>query len=248
MFKTSLAIGKVWHKRYTPTIHEFQYKLNSFLIDIDDVNSLDRLSNLISINKFNLYYFDHENYLRSNYGHIKSKVRSKLIELGAKLEGQEKIFLLGQLANLGIYFSPLNLYICMVNDNCHYVLAEVSNTPWNERHYYLINMLNEPYIVKKNFHVSPFWGINQDYHWTFKFADNSIYFQIDNYQDDKKVFSAGYSANFITSNNKTQLQQELIKNPCNIFKILTAIYYHALKLFIKKVPFVAHPHNNINKE
>lgn len=247
MFKNALAKGRVWHKRYTPVEHEFEYKLNSFLVDVDNPQQLSNSSKLISVNKFNIYYFNDANYLRGEIGELKYKVRKKLINLGARLNGTEKIFLLGQLSNLGIYFSPLNLYLCVMSDECRYVLAEVSNTPWNERHYYLIDMQNKPYVIKKDFHVSPFWGLNQDYHWTFKFSHDNLYFQIDNYQGDKKVFSAGYKAKLIPSDNTTELQQQIISSLWNSLKIITTIYYHAFKLLIKKVPFVPYPQSHKKK-
>ena len=248
LFSTSLAIGEVWHKRYTPTIHEFKYKLNSFLIELNDPQSLKHLSKFTSFTKFNLYYLNENDYLRDYNGSIKSKVINKLVELGAILNGQEKLFMLGQLSNIGVYFSPLNLYICMINNECRYVLAEVSNTPWNQRHYYLIDMKNKPYIVKKEFHVSPFFNLNQNYHWTFNFTSNEIYFQIDSYQDKQKVFSAGYAVSLITLGNRNQVNRKLIKSPFNIFKILLAIYYNALKLFLKKVPFVPYRYGHKDKE
>lgn len=86
MFNTSLAIGEVWHKRYTTTIHEFKYKLNSFLIELDDLQSLNHLSKFTSFTKFNLYYLNENDYLRDYNGSIKSKVINKLVELGAILD------------------------------------------------------------------------------------------------------------------------------------------------------------------
>ncbi len=239
LLTSSLALGIVWHKRYTPKLHEFNYKLNSWLIDIDNYDQLAINNKWISIDKFNLYTFDTTKYLRGHSGSISDKVRSKLLELGAKLDLCNKIFFLGQLKNLGLYFSPLNLYICYSNDNvCRYVLAEVSNTPWNERHYYLIDLAQPELIIAKKFHVSPFWNINQAYHWQFDIKPERMYFQIDNYQQQQKVFSAGYSVDFISVAEKAMITNNMIKQPLSVWKIVATIYYEALKIFMKKIPFV----------
>lgn len=246
MFTNSLAIGLVWHKRYTPKVHEFSYKLNSWLIDIDNYQLLENISIWVSNNSFNLYSLDESNYLRDNKGNLSQKVRNKFIELGASLNGSEQIFLLGQLKNCGVYFSPLNLFLCFVENNCRYILAEVSNTPWNQRHYYLIDMESKEYVVAKNFHVSPFFGLNQNYHWQFEISATKIYFQIDSLQDDKKVFSAGYQLNLIPFSNKKMNNRIILKQPFSVFKIILAIYYEAFKIFIKRIPFVPYQKSRCN--
>ena len=70
---------------------------------------------------------------------IKHKIR--------KLNGHKdisKMLMLVQVRCFGLYFSPANFYFCYdKDDNCTQMLAEVSNTPWNERHYYLIDLLKD---------------------------------------------------------------------------------------------------------
>lgn len=246
MLTNSLAIGKVWHKRYTPKIHEFSYDLNCWLIDIDSYEQLDSISTLVSIDSLNLYTFDERKYIRDSSGKLPQKARQKFGELGAHLDGSEKIFLLGQLSNLGLYFSPLNLYLCYYNAQCRYILAEVSNTPWNERHYYLIDMDNQQYVVAKNFHVSPFWDINHNYHWQFDITPDKMYFQIDNYRDEQKVFSAGYKLEFKHFATHKSISKYLVKQPVSGWKIVSAIYYEALKIFLKKIPFVPYQKSRSN--
>lgn len=238
MLTNSLAIGKVWHKRYTPKIHEFQYNLNSWLIDIDNYQNICQVNRFIGIDKFNVYTFDEQKYLRNHQGNLSQKVRQKFIELGASVHDHDNIFLLGQLKNLGLYFSPLNLFLCFQDNICTYVLAEVSNTPWNERHYYLIDIANKKLINTKNFHVSPFWSIDQEYHWSFNIKEDNLFFQIDNYQNHKKVFSAAYSVNFVPLDKKTEVNQNLLRQPFSVWKIVFAIYFEAFKIFIKRIPFV----------
>ena len=208
------------------------------MIDIAKPEELVAASSLVSNNRFNLYTFDERKYLRGERGDLVDKVRNKFMSLGAKLSGSERIFLLGQLKNCGIYFSPLNLYLCFIDTQCQYVLAEVSNTPWNERHYYLLDMQNKQYITQKNFHVSPFWNMQQDYHWSFTLTKSSIKFQIDSFVQQDKVFSAGYQVELLPLSDKQTNNRRIMQQPFVVFKIICAIYYQALKLFIKRVPFV----------
>ncbi len=240
MLTNSFAIGKVWHKRYTPKVHEFSYKLNSWLVDIDNFESLDRISLLVSSKRFNLYSFDPSNYLRDYPGNIATKIRLKFANFGIAINGEEKIFMLGQLKNCGLYFSPLNLYFYFLNNDCQYVLAEVSNTPWNERHYYLINNKEKKYIVAKNFHVSPFWQIEQDYHWHFEIFKESISFRIDNYQNNEKVFSAGYKVSLVPFADRKFNNKIILRQPFTVLKILMAIYFEAFKIFLKGIPYISY--------
>jgi DUF1365 family protein len=243
VYKHSLCQGVVWHKRYHPKIHQFKYRLNSWLIDLQDIETLNIGSCLLNSKKLSLYRFNQNNYFSNYEGNILTRLKKVFIDLGAILSGTESFYLLGQISNLGVYFSPLNLYLCYSNTLCTYILAEVANTPWNERHYYLLNMHNPPHITKKNFHVSPFWGLNQQYHWKFRLSSNKLFFRIDTYQDQKLVFSAGY-VGFINllSCNKTSLK--LLRAPFTIYKILIAIYFEALRIWLKKIPFVAHPNRS----
>lgn len=152
MFEHSLSEGVVWHKRYSPKVHQFSYKLNSWLIDLQDLEALNNHSRLVSASKMAIYRFQDKHYLRDSSGDLLERIKSKFTGLGVVLDGSERFYLLGQMSNLGIYFSPLNLYFCYVDEQCSYILAEVSNTPWNERHYYLLDPKNPQIISKKNFH------------------------------------------------------------------------------------------------
>ncbi len=240
MYKNALCQGWVWHKRYEPKIHQFKYRLNSWLIDLQDIGALSNGSCLFSSKKLSLYRFNQDNYLPDYEGDLLTRLKKRFIDLGAVLSGSERFYLLGQISNLGIYFSPLNLYLCYLENSYPYILAEVANTPWNERHYYLLNTHNPHIITKKNFHVSPFWGLNQEYHWKFKLSKQKIFFKIDTYQDQKLVFSAGYIGGMsLLSCNRTLLK--LLRAPITTYKILSAIYFEAFRIWLKKIPFIAHP-------
>lgn len=243
MLANSLCIGNVWHKRFEPRVHEFQYKLNMWLIDIDRFEDLAGNSRILNTNKTALYRFKPEKYLRDegNYP-ISDKLKKKLTELGATIDSGDKFYLLGQLSNLGLYFSPLNLYL-VVNDikQCKYILAEVSNTPWNERYYYLLDKSQKQIISTKKFHVSPFFGMNQEYHWSFDFTEEKLAFKIDTYENERKVFSAGFSGKLINA-KENNFYKRVFRSPLNVYKIIAGIYFEAFRLwFIKKIPFIPHP-------
>ncbi len=237
MFKHSLCVGSVWHKRYSPKIHEFRYKLNSWLIDLRELNKLAGNSPFINNKRAALYRFKENQYLRDFPGNLIDKVRQKLINLGADINGVEEFYLLGQVSNLGLYFSPLNLYLCYTDKNCTYILAEVSNTPWNERYYYLLDMSKDQIISEKNFHVSPFFGMKQKYYWQFNINERHITFKIDSYEDTKLVFSAGYSGSLYNLKDKST-KYKILRTPANVYKIISGIYFEALFIWLKKIPFV----------
>jgi DUF1365 family protein len=202
----------------------------------------DSNSRIVSRVKWAIYRFNSKNYLRHNTSNISlaNKVCQQVRELGGNLNGDEQVFLLGQLSNLGLYFSPLNLYLVVQNEDCRYILAEVSNTPWNERHYYLLDRSKPEIRSEKKFHVSPFFNLDQEYHWSFKLNEDKLHFSIDSYENNEKVFSAGYHCDLVEFKS-AGFMASVLKSPLNVYKILAGIYFEALRIFFKKIPFVPYP-------
>lgn len=214
-----------------------------WLIDIDRFEDLAGNSRFINTNKSALYRFKPEKYLRDEASSsVSDKLKKKLTELGANIDSKDKLYLLGQLSNLGLYFSPLNLYLVFDDINeCKYILAEVSNTPWNERYYYLLDKSQKQIISTKKFHVSPFFGMNQEYHWSFYFTQEKLAFTIDTYENERKVFSAGFSGKLVNISEKSSYKT-ILRSPLNVYKIIVGIYFEAFRLWlIKKIPFIPHP-------
>jgi DUF1365 family protein len=240
----ALCKGKVWHKRYKPKMHEFQYNLNMWLVDLQKLSSISNYSWKLNRSGFALYKFINKRYLKGSLvgksdTNLLMKLREKFIALDAVIESDMEFFFLGQLNNLGLYFSPLNLYLCYKVEKLQYILAEVSNTPWNERHYYLVNLDNLDNFTPKEFHVSPFLNMNLLYKWHFNVNCETICFGIDIHDSDSEgiVFKAEYSGSFINIDDK-RFGKEVVTNPLNVYKIIFGIYLEAMFLFIKRIPFV----------
>lgn len=164
--------------------------------------------------------------------------------------------------NAGIYFSPVNFYLGFDEQQTpSHLLAEVSNTPWDKRHYYgfLLDGENTEFRHDKDFHVSPFNPIDQQYYWQVaikntvkssvknaiknqskKQPDNGLQVRIAiNISDERgEVLKTGIKMSG-TPMTATTIRHSLRKNPLMNVTSLTRIYWHAFKLYaIKKVPYI----------
>ncbi|WP_413701483.1 DUF1365 domain-containing protein [Psychromonas sp. KJ10-10] len=137
-FKSGIYKGWVSHRRFTPKKHSFKYEMFLLAIDLDELPELNTLSPWFKINKFAPLTLKASDYLTHQSQLSKQFVWEKIQSLGAQ-DKPERVVFIGQLRCFGIYFSPINLYYCFdEKDELITLLAEVSNTPWNQRHYYLI--------------------------------------------------------------------------------------------------------------
>lgn len=238
--------GELGHKRFMPKAHGFNYSYNSYWLDCDALSS-DSLQPVgIKCERFGALSYRRADYLPGN-DNLSLAVQDKVRQLGGG-KPINNVFLLTPLANWGYYFSPITLYYCYDSEaNFCYLLAEVSNTPWNERHYYLqtINLSSSStdtnlYFHDKAFHVSPFNPIEMQYRWQIPAPGNELFCSITNYKEQQAVFSAWFKLKRF-SLNKANRRRILIRHPWQNVQVLCRIYWQALKLYIKGVPVHKHP-------
>jgi uncharacterized protein len=252
--ESAIYKGFVGHRRFTPTHHQFENKIFMLLLKVDEIPLV-----LNSFWQLGTRWLSWARFRRADYigesdtsitDAVKSKIAEKMNTEAADINGD--VFMLVHLRYLGFYFSPLNLYYVKSNGQFTHMLAEVSNTPWHEKHYYLIDLNNiQPH--KKAFHVSPFNPMSQDYHWRIippNQGDKKCLVQIkahNQYKPDEKVFDATLSLNRVPL-NQSELSRVLLRTPTQTISIATGIYWQALKLFLKRAPFYPHPSKNKAKE
>lgn len=238
--------GEVGHLRLAPREHGFSYPLAQYWLDCSKLEQTALQACGIKYERFGALSFRRKDYLPGS-GSVHSTVCQKVAELGGT-HPVARVFILTPLANWGLYFSPLTLYYCYdEQERFCYLLAEVSNTPWNERHYYLQTIPLQAadsgihqFVHDKAFHVSPFHPMKMQYHWQISNPAQSLQCSIRNTEADKHIFSAWIN---LTRHELSALWRRkwLIRQPWQNVQIVLRIYWHAVKLYFKGIPVHAHP-------
>ncbi|CAM3790989.1 hypothetical protein VA7868_00425 [Vibrio aerogenes CECT 7868] len=240
---SQLMIGRVRHRRHAPVAHSLDYPLFMPWIDLDELPVLSKKLRLFGFRWWHWARFRREDYLGT--GPLKSAVIDCVNQqTGAALVPDEtRVMALIHLRYLGIYFSPVNFYYVFDRQgNWLYMLAEVSNTPWNERHYYVLttdSQRTENICHPKAFHVSPFNPVNQTYRWRLKRPGRTLTVHLECIRDETE-FDATLNMKSTTFSDK-QFLKLLAKTPIVSLKILWGIYWHAFRLWRKGAPVYDHP-------
>ena len=231
--------GNVIHRRFKPKEHYFKYKVFSLLIDIDELEIIQKKIKIFSYNKFNIIsFFDIDHGPRDGTP-IKDWVIDNLKKIGINNEKiQIKLFCYPRI--FGYVFNPLSIFfIYDQNSKLISILYEVKNT-FGEQHTYLFKTNDDKIITNnctKKFHVSPF--INMECQYYFRVLKNSekISIIIDQKDEHGKLLYASQDGKAKDFNEKN-LINSYISHPLMTLKIIAAIHYEALKLWLKGIKII----------
>ncbi|MGB0924568.1 MAG: DUF1365 domain-containing protein [Pseudoalteromonas shioyasakiensis] len=238
---SAIYVGDVRHRRFAVKEHHFKYPLYMMWVDLAKPDELNGVHPWLGLSGFKALKFnqsDYFNYQTDMQLPLKQRALNKIKELGIGDEFAH-VFMLGQVRCLGIYFSPVNFFFFQTgHGDFTHMLAEVSNTPWNERHYYVVP-LEKKVNFKKVFSVSPFMNLDMNYHWHIRMNSDNTMIHIENKKDDTLLFDATLRLQKHPL-TKEQVSAVLKQFPAMTLSIFKGIYLHALKLFCKRVPFIGH--------
>lgn len=235
--ESAIYKGKVFHARHLPKKHHFYYQIFLFWLDLDELDCLDSDVKGFSTKTWAPARFKRSDYLGDEHQDLKHSVLERMSEL-ANRELSGKVFLLGQVRMFGMYFSPVNFYYLRDKDGLYtHMLAEVSNTPWNQRHHYLVDLSSQE-DCQKAFHVSPFNPMDMTYSWKIKQPNQRLALSLSCLKDTKH-FDASLQLEKIKLNS-TSLLHVMLSIPSMTIKTVFGIYWQALKLFVKGNPVYAH--------
>ena len=232
--------GTVIHKRFKPKIHSFNYKVFSLLIDLSELDLLDKNLKLFSYNKFNIISFYNKDHGPRDGSSLKNWVIDNLEKNHIKTNGIQ-IKLLCYPRIFGYVFNPLSVfYVYDKNKDLISILYEVKNT-FGEQHTYVFKSKKDQnliqHVCKKKFHVSPFIEMNCVYFFRLLKPGNKISVIIDQNDKEGKILYVSQDGVKSELNNNTLIKTYL-KHPLMTFKIILAIHFEAFKLWTKGIKYI----------
>ena len=242
--KSCIYEGRVRHRRFTPVENGFSYSLFMLYLDLAELPALFDRHWLWSARRFNLAWFRRTDHMGDPAVPLATAVRDLVqAETGRRPAGP--IRLLTHLRYFGYGFNPVSFYYCFDEQDrrVETIVAEVNNTPWGERHCYVLDERineghgrNKRYRFDKRFHVSPFMEMALDYDWRFNTPANRLAVHMANLKNGARLFDAT-----LTLERKALGAPVLAMHPFMTGKVIAMIYWQALKLWWKRAPFHTHP-------
>lgn len=228
--RSALYTGKLMHARSEPVRNVFTYPVAYWLLDLDELPELERRLRLVSVNRRNVVTFRDRDHFDGDLP-LKEAVR--------RFAGDpaiDRVLCLTQLRVLGHVFNPVSFYWCYRADGAlACMVAELNNT-FGERLPELLPGGSLRYEHDKRLHVSPFFGLEQRYRYSFSEPAETLYARIEVHEDGRMPLQAVLAGRRRELTNASVLRF-LARYPLMPLQVLALIHWQALKLFVRGVPF-----------
>ena len=236
--------GQISHRRFTPQPHRFVYRLHMLYLDLAELPELFDPFALWSARTAAPAWFRRQDHAGDPAQPLDDFIRA-LVERETGRRPTGPIRLLTHLRYFGYFFSPISIYYCFdPAGRLVSTVLEVSNTPWKERHCYVLSAEPGQSLQKhefaKSFHVSPFMSMDMQYRCRLRPPGNRLNFALENWRGTSKLFDAHLNLEREPI-SATSLRRTLTRDPLMTLRVTSLIHWEAIRLWRKRVPFHAHP-------
>jgi len=241
--RSCLYVGEVRHARLRPFAHRFRYRLFMACLDLAELDRVFRGRWLWGVERRRLASFRRADHLGDPALPLEQAVRQR-VEAESGFRPSGPIALLTQLRLFGFVFNPVSFYFCYdpAGERVEAIVAEVTNTPWNERHCYVLRREGAAleFRTPKAFHVSPFLGMDLEYAFRFSEPGERLEVGISDLESGQPVFHAQLSLARREISGPS-LARTLARQPFATATLFAAIYWQALRLVLRGARFHPHP-------
>jgi DUF1365 family protein len=237
---TSLLVGKVRHGRATPTVYGLEHDVWYAGFDLDDMDAAFQATSLLRRNRRWLLSFHDQDYMPVPAADIRADMRRHLEANGIVAK---RVELITGPRVVGYQFNPASFYLCRSTDGTLIaVVVEVHNT-YGERHLYTLEAAPGSSMfsaqMNKDFYVSPFIGASGRYSVTVRERTDSLAIGINLRQDGRPLLATSLNLRRmpLTTRNLARLA---LRHPLMPHRTIAAIHWHALRLWLRRVPWHSH--------
>lgn len=239
---SALYAGLVVHQRVGAVRHGFRYRVYMHLIDLDELETLDRDLRLFGYNRSRAVAFHDRDHLGDPARSVKDNLAEFLRSQGVEPPGGP-IRLLTNCRVLGYVFNPVSFFYCYDQAGLvRAIVAEVHNT-FGEQHCYLLrdaetrggtgaSGADRVWHEKKVFHVSPYMSLDGTYRFELGVPGDGFQARIDLHRQESLVFASRLTLTRIPLNDRT-LARLLVAYPLMTLRVIGSIHWQALRLWLK---------------
>lgn len=231
----------VMHHRLEPLKNRFVYRIFMFALDLDELDTLQGRLRLFSRNRFNIFSFRDADHLQLGKATIKENLQEFVQKNGIQTE-LGKVLLITHVRMFGYVFNPVSFYYCYdMNGEPLCAVPEVGNTFGEQKPYLLKSEDRTEHGFRKRmtkfFYVSPFIALDAEFDFRLNLPGETLQVNIDDWKEGRRFFVTAVTGQRRPLTD-ARLLWYVLRFPFITLQVIGLIHWQAMKLYIKRLPFL----------